>query len=270
MVYLALRAPWTGGTVSQEVAIYLPAGYDDGDSKRYPVVYQAPASFALWNSAIHVQATLDALISDGEIPPSLFVFAVGGGGPYADSECADTFDGVEKMDHFLGVTVPAYIDAHYRTIATPAARSIMGMSQGGFCSAILILHHPDVFGSSISFSGYYEAGAGAPSAKLPFGGIVSVINNYSPIIVAPKLDDAAKSNLYMVIVAQRSQPFYGPEATQFVEVLDGAGIANAYVDASEPHGWPQVRDYFARALVLVARREAAMGVFDQPAASPSP
>jgi hypothetical protein len=270
VVYVALKEPWTGGIVGQEVAIYLPAGYDESDSTRYPVVYEAPSLFSLWNSAIHVQATLDSLISDGEIPPSLFVFMNGGGGPYADSECADSFDGSEKMDHFLGVTVPAYIDSHYRTVARPAGRAIMGMSQGGYCSTILAFHHPDVYGAAISFSGYFEAGIGAASARYVFGNNLDVVNNASPSYVVYGLDAAAKSSLYLVIVAQSSQQLYGDDATAFVEILDGQGIANSFIDASEPHGWPQVRDYFARALVLIARREAALGVFDQPAASPSP
>jgi enterochelin esterase-like enzyme len=263
MEYRAYPAPWVrAGTETLEVAVYLPPGYDTSGSRRYPTVYQAPFLFNVWNAAFHVKAMLDALIDEGQIPPSLFIFMNGRGGAVVDPQCSDTYDRSELFDRYLGVTVPADIDKHYRTIATPSARAIMGMSEGGYCAAILSLHHPGVFGSQISFSGYYTAGATGGSAKAPFGNNATSINNGSPNYVAPRLDPMVKLSLYAVIVAQSSQVFYGGQATAYVKVLDDAGIKNTFIEAGEPHGWTQVREHLAEALTLVGVRQAELGVFD--------
>jgi enterochelin esterase-like enzyme len=244
-----------------EVAVYFPPGYDTSGSKRYPTVYEAPFTFGLWNDGIDVQATLDGLITTGKIPASLFVFINSGAGPYADPECANTFDGREKMDDFMGVTVPAYIDAHYRTIARPAARAIMGMSEGGYCAAILTLHHPDVYGSAISFSGYYTAGVAGVGTRPPFGGDPTIIAADSPTYQATCVAPSVRSDLYFVLVAQTSQEFYGPQATEFAKALDDAGITYYFIHANSPHGWNQVVDYFGQAMVRLGSRQAELGVF---------
>jgi enterochelin esterase-like enzyme len=245
-----------------EVAVYFPPGYDTSGSRRYPTVYEAPFTFGLWNDGIDVESVLDGLITTGKIPPSLFVFISSGAGPYADPECANTFDGREKMDDFMGVTVPAYVDAHYRTIATPAARAIMGMSEGGYCAAILTLHHPDIFGSAISFSGYYTAGAAGIGTKPPFGDDPALINADSPTYQATCLSSSVTPNLYFVLVAQTSQDFYGSQAEEFAKILDDAGIKYYFIHANSPHGWNQVADYFGQTLTRVGARQADLGVFD--------
>ena len=263
MLYLAFDAPWVNaGSDTVEVAVYFPPGYDSSGDKRYPAVYEAPFTFNLWNGAFHIEPMLDDLITSGAIPPSLYVFISTGAGPYGDPECANTYDGREKMDTFMGITVPTWIDRHYRTIAKPAARATMGMSEGGYCAAILALHHPDVFASSISFSGYFTAGVAGAATTIPFGGNATLINNDSPTYVAPRLSASVKPGLYFVIVANRTQEFYGSEATGFAQILDDAGIKNAFIDSDSPHGWPQVRNNLEQVLVLLGTQQAEWGVFD--------
>jgi hypothetical protein len=261
VVYWKLNAPWEG-TATSEVAVYLPPGYDANPAKRYPAVYEAPFNFYLWNSGAHIKAALDSLITSGSIPPMLFIFMDAGNGPYADAQCADSFDHVELMDTFLGVTVPTYIDRTYRTIAKPSARATVGMSQGGYCAAVLAMRHPKTFGASVSFSGYFTAGSGTATAKLPFGGDANLIARSSPSWLAPNLPVATRAGLYFVLIAQTAQAFYGTEATKFAEILGGAGYVYDLVDAADPHGWPQVRAELERALVLLATNQASRGVFD--------
>jgi enterochelin esterase-like enzyme len=262
MLYLAFNGPWVdAGSDTVEVAVYFPPGYDGSGDKRYPTVYEEPFTFNLWNGAFHIQPMLDQLITAGTIPPSLFVFMSTGAGPYGDPQCSDTYDGREKKDRFMATTVPTWIDRNYRTIAKPAARATMGMSEGGYCATILALHHPDVFGSAISFSGYFTAGAAGAATKIPFGGNAALIDKDSPTYVAPRLAESSKSSLYFVIVANRTQEFYGSEATGFAKILDDAGIKYSFIDSDSPHGWPQVRNNLQQVLVLVGTRQAEQGVF---------
>jgi enterochelin esterase-like enzyme len=135
------------------------------------------------------------------------------------------------------------------------------MSEGGYCAAILALHHPDVFGTAISFSGYYVAGGSGTVSAAPFGGNKTLLAADSPTVVAGKLDAATRANLYFILVAKPDQPGYGPDATAFEKTLATEGYSYYGIAASEPHGWPQVRDYFPGALGAWAAREVATGVF---------
>jgi hypothetical protein len=62
-------------------------------------------------------------------------------------------------------------------------------------------------------------------------------------------------------VANRTQEFYGSEATGFAKILDDAGIKYSFIDSDSPHGWPQVRNNLQQVLVLVGTRQAEQGVF---------
>jgi hypothetical protein len=254
-VTVQLPAPWTGGTATTDgVTIYTPPGYDAAGARRYPVLYEAPKQFHDWDTAAHISTVLDGLIDTGAIPPMIVVFVADIGGPYPDTECANSVDGRQWMDTFIARTVVSYVDGHFRTIADPSARAIVGFSQGGYCAAILALHHPDVFGTSIPMSGYFEAGQGDPTSGLPFGGRPAAMAAASPSVVAPQLPPSARTNLYFIVVASPTQPFYGAQSADFVKLLAREGYPYVAVSARAPHGWVQVREQFPGAVEAWAAR----------------
>ncbi len=255
-------APWIGTPTTAELSIYTPPGYDPTKSRRYPTLYEAPTPFGFWDAATNVKVALDTLIDTGAIPAAIVVFISSGGGPYDDSECADSFDGREWFDRHVGQTVVSWVDAHYRTIAQPAARAIMGMSQGGYCAAILALHHPDVFGTSIIFSGYFHAGIpiGANTSQ-PFGGDPALLDAASPDVVVGRLAPAVRASLYFIVIAQTGQPPFGPMAASFDRLLAANGYPYMAIPAAVTHGWGQVRQETPTALEVWAARMGATGVF---------
>jgi enterochelin esterase-like enzyme len=257
-----MAAPWKGGTASAvDITIYTPPGYDANGARRYPVLYEAPTGYHLWDGATNVKSALDTLIDSGSIPATIVVFIDSSGGPYPSTECADSFDHREWFDTFLSKTVVTSVDSHYKTIAQPAARAIAGMSEGGYCAAILALHHPTIFGTSISFSGYFQAGAVGGDSPAPFGGNKALIAADSPTVVAGQLDRATRDRLYFIVIAKPDQPGYGPDASTFDKELAADGYPYQSVAAAVPHGWPQVREYFPGAVETWAAREVATGVF---------
>lgn len=257
-----MAAPWKGGTASAvDVTIYTPAGYDANGTRRYPVLYEAPTGYHLWDGATNVKSALDTLVDSGSMPATIVVFIDSSGGPYPSTECADSFDQREWFDTFVSKTVVAWMDSRYKTIAQPAARAIVGMSEGGYCAAILALHHPTVFGTSISFSGYFQAGAVGGDSAAPFGGNKALLAADSPMVVAGQLDRATRDRLYFIVIAKPDQPGYGPDASAFVKELATYGYPHEPVAAAVPHGWPQVRSYFPGAVEAWAAREVATGVF---------
>ncbi len=239
---VALPAPWIGGSKStSEIDIYTPPGYDPQGSRLYPVMYEAPTGLTLWGKGTGVIQALDLLIDSGDIPASIFVFIDSVGPPDGDTQCADYYDGRQWFETYISKTVPDYVDQNYKTIRDPRARGIMGMSAGGFCAAMLTLRHPDVFSTSISFSGYFWVGAAGPSTATPFGSAAGV-EAHSPALLAPVEAGTQRSRLFFVIIANITQDFYGLEASSFEKILSANGYKHLDVDSTYTHGWPQVRN----------------------------
>jgi enterochelin esterase-like enzyme len=53
--------------------------------------------------------------------------------------------------------VPAFVDAHFRTVRDRRARAIVGLSAGGYGAVLVALHHLDRFSVVESWSGYFHA-----------------------------------------------------------------------------------------------------------------
>ena len=265
VVDVQLPGPWVGGATSPaSLSIYLPAGYASS-TRSYPVIYEAPWSLGGgWTRAVHATSTLDSLIGSGAIPPSIAVFIAQGGGPYTFSECVDSVDHQEWFERYITDTVIPYVDQHYRTIATPAARAVMGFSDGGFCSTMLVLRHPDLFSTAISFSGYYQAGIRSgqtPQAWRPFGGDAAFIAAHSPVVLASQVPSAARSSLLFILSANATEPFYGPQYQAFAAALHGAKINVDFFPTPVGHAWASPRDQLPGVLQALAQRWNALKVF---------
>ncbi len=256
-----LPPPWIGGTrTTEDFGVYTPPGYNPQGTRHYPVVYEAPSPFKLWNNETNAVQALDSLIDAGTIPAMIVVFIDEWGAPYPDTECADSVDGKMWMETFISRTVVDYVDAHYLTIRKSAARAVMGMSTGGFCAAMLTLRHPSVFGSSISFSGYYQAGTVSATSARPFGNQPAVLQAHSPLYLVGEIPPADRSSLYFVVVADPNQAYYGPQATAFEKALKADKYPYTPIVSAYGHGWPQVRHEFQGALEHWAARLAFEGV----------
>jgi enterochelin esterase-like enzyme len=254
----SLPAPWTGGSSSSvEFDVYTPPGYDSDSNRRYPTLYEVPMSYPVWGAAMNDVAPFDSLIDSGAVPPSIVVFVDSNGAPYPDSECADSFDGRQWYDQWVAETLVPWVDLRYRTTAAPAARAVMGMSEGGYCAAILPLRHPATFGSGISFSGYFHAGAAGSSSGLPFGGQQAVIDANSPDVIISQEAADAPANVYFILVAQPAQQLYGRQAAGFDSLLTSHGYPHVLIQAEQPHGWVQVRQELPSALEAWAARLVA-------------
>jgi len=261
---MSLPAPWTGGILSTiAIDIYLPPGYDAG-SARYPVIYALPHSIATWDQGMRLPSVLDALITADSIPPAIVVFANQFGGPYPDSQCADSVDGREWFDRFVATDLVSWVDAHLRTIATSASRATLGFSGGGYCSAALLAHHPDVFGSAMVLSGYFVAGIHSgttPNAWRPFNDNPAVVDAVSPMTVIPRIPASLRAGLFVVMAADPTQGFYGPQMEKFAAVLHAAGVALAIIPTPLGHSWAAARQLLPTMLELVAGRMVTLGVF---------
>ena len=259
-----LPAPWIGGlTDHATIDIYLPPGYDSS-LERYPVIYEPHQPEWAWQRGMRFTSIVDDLIRTGTIPPEIVVFIDQYGGPYADTECADSWDGKEWFDRYLGQTVPAWVDANLRTIATPAARTLFGFSSGGYCAAAGLTHHPDVFDTAIIFSGYFVSGihtTTTPVAYLPFNNDPAREAAQSPINIVPTLPADVRSRLFVAFSADPANAFYGAQITAFAHVLDASGASVAILPTPLGHSWAAVREQVPAVLTILAERQVTLGMF---------
>ncbi|HEY1305014.1 MAG TPA: alpha/beta fold hydrolase, partial [Vicinamibacterales bacterium] len=189
----ALEGNLEGDAVDRDAIVFLPPGYQQSRTRRYPVVY-ALHGYSIgaeqWTHEIHVPQTIEGAFAKGAhemivvLPDSKTVH---NGSMYSSSMTTGDFE------NYIARDVVSYIDAHYRTIASRESRGLVGHSMGGYGAARIGMKHADVFGSlyimsPCCLSPRGSAGRGAPggnaasndealaavktaadSAKLPFG-----------------------------------------------------------------------------------------------------
>jgi enterochelin esterase-like enzyme len=141
---------------SSDYLAYLPPGYHPGG--HYPVYYLlhgSPGRPSVYLAIVSLGIRMDNLISQRRMRPMILVFPDGriGGSVFSDSEWANTPAG-HYESYVLGVVDD--VDHRFATIPDRGHRVIAGFSAGAYGATNITLHHPAVFGSLQSWSGYYR------------------------------------------------------------------------------------------------------------------
>ncbi len=131
--------------------LYLPPGYETS-GRRYPVIYWLHGSGGDESSGLWIAGELNKAIAAGLVPPMMMIFPNGGKKTeYRDWQPQNIL--IETM--IIRELIP-YVDANYRTIASPLGRGVEGMSMGGNGAMKLALKYPEVFGSVVAYAGSYK------------------------------------------------------------------------------------------------------------------
>jgi enterochelin esterase-like enzyme len=143
----SLEGNLEGDAVDRDVLVFLPPGYAQEKTRRYPVLY-ALHGYSIgaeqWAREIHVPQTLEGAFAQGAnemivvLPDSKTVH---NGSMYSSSVTTGDFE------RFIASDVVSYIDGHYRTIADRTSRGLVGHSMGGYGATRIGMKHADVFGS---------------------------------------------------------------------------------------------------------------------------
>src|SRR5690606_3137513 len=147
-----------------EVAIHLPPGYDASGARAYPMLYLHDGQDA---DAVQLANTLVRLHADGAIRP-VIVVAIhvlpdrmgtyglsdrkAGHAIVAQTKYGPVGARAHDYSEWVAHTLVPYVDAHYRSNPTPAARAILGWSLGALNAFDLGWQYPDVFGRVGAFS----------------------------------------------------------------------------------------------------------------------
>lgn len=156
----AVEGNLLGDPADQQVAVYLPPGYDRHPTVRYPVVYLLPpfdGSATTWTRAWPRLfgpragiAVVDSVMA-AEHSPEMIVVMPNGRNRYHGSFFVNS-PVTGNWGDFLAVELVAEIDRKYQTIPKAESRGIAGHSMGGTAAVWAAMRHPDVFGAVYGLS----------------------------------------------------------------------------------------------------------------------
>lgn len=198
--------------------IVLPPGYANS-GKRYPVVYflhGLPASARSYRGNTWM---IDALERAG---PAILVIPQGARDDDTDPEYLNWGAG-RDWETYVADEVPAYVDAHFRTIASRSGRALIGISAGGYGAAILGLHNLGRFSVIESWSGYFHPTDPTGTAPLTRSAVTSA---HSFVGRIGKVD-VDQPTLLAFYVGNRDTRFLG-ENEQFNRELNRAHVAHTF------------------------------------------
>ena len=152
----SLEGNLEGDSPDRDVSIYLPPSYATARNRRYPVVYLlhgytnsdegwfgpgVKSGFLTANTTL--PAVADKSIAEDGASEMILVmpnaYTIYQGSMFSNSATTGDWEGYVTRD------LVAYVDSHYRTIATPAGRGLAGHSMGGYGTIRLAMKYPDVF-----------------------------------------------------------------------------------------------------------------------------
>jgi S-formylglutathione hydrolase FrmB len=148
----ALAGNLEGDDATRDVFVYLPPGYAQDTSRRYPVVYFLhgyTATAQRYVDFVGLPAAADAAVAAGG--PEMIVvlpdaYTKYGGSMYSNSPT------IGNWEHFIARDLVEYVDAHYRTLARRSSRGLGGHSMGGYGTLRIGMKHADVFGALYAMS----------------------------------------------------------------------------------------------------------------------
>ena len=153
----SLEGNLSGDPADRPVTVYLPPGYAKNPAKRYPVLYLLHGftdSDEKWmgfrKHFINVPEVANRAIAAAESRELIIVMPNAFNRFQGSMYSASAVNG--DWETFIASDLVAYIDSHYRTLATPASRGLAGHSMGGYGAIRIAMKRPGVFSSVYSMS----------------------------------------------------------------------------------------------------------------------
>jgi enterochelin esterase-like enzyme len=149
----SLEGNLEGDTPDRDVLIYLPPSYKTSPGRRYPVVYflhgYGIGAEQYWNN-MKVDEAADKTMGEGLVHEMILVHpdanTIYNGSMYSNSPTTGNWE------TYLTHDLISYVDSHYRTIATPASRGLVGHSMGGYGTLRIAMKYPGLFSSIYAMS----------------------------------------------------------------------------------------------------------------------
>jgi S-formylglutathione hydrolase FrmB len=153
-----LRGNPLGDPHERPLWVYVPPGYEEDESVRFPSVYVIQGltgQLDMWRNRTPFRRNFpeltDELFAQGGAPPVVVVWVDCwtslGGSQFLDSPGTGNY-----LTYLCDEVVP-FVDERYRTRADAAHRGVQGKSSGGYGAMVLPMIRPDVWGGLATHAG---------------------------------------------------------------------------------------------------------------------
>jgi S-formylglutathione hydrolase FrmB len=245
-----VRSPALGGR-SQETYVYLPSGYSSDPRRRYPVLYLLhgfPGRPLAFITTVRLGVLEDALTARHRARPLILVMPFGSTGTYSDKEWANGAAPGNGWGTFVTRDLVRYVDAHYRTARTRAARGIAGLSEGGYGAINLALQHPHEFSLVESWSGYEKP----DPLRSIFGSKLQLLSRNDPSLLLPRVAPTLRRlGTYFWFYSGTEDRFRAQNRT-FARALTKLHVRNHFFASFGGHNWALWRKNAAAAYEMAA------------------
>lgn len=237
----------------QPVDVYLPPGYRQHPQKRYPVFYLlhgVPGRPGAFLATVRVGVVEDVLVARHRVSPMIIAMPFGSTGSFTDEEWANGARPDQGWETFLARDVVHAVDARYRTIRSGSARALGGLSEGGYGSLNIGLHHPGEFRVLESWSGYERA----DDIGSVFGHQPALLQRNSPEATLGAAAAALRKAHTFIWFYSGTDDRLHDQNARFAAALAQVHVGHRYFLVRGGHNWALWRDNAARALLAASRR----------------
>lgn len=211
--------------------IYLPPGYAQDTTRRYPVIYHLHGAGGNETRTVHNAEVLHAGVLAGKWPEFIMVFPNGG----RATMYQDSADGRFPAETTFVKELLPHIDTTYRTIADRKGRCIEGFSMGGRGSTHLAMRHPQLFCSLFNQSGNVYHAFELAKTVSPNEWPVNYLGTDSAHLMAndpfanlTKNLAAIKANLRIQVACGTADDGHLPTVREYHAALTKAGVEHTY------------------------------------------
>jgi enterochelin esterase-like enzyme len=243
------------GGRAQETYVYLPSGYAQHPTERYPVLYLLhgfPGRPLAFLQTVQMGIVDDVLTTEDRAQPLILVMPFGSTGTFDDQEWVNGIRPDNGWATFVSRDLVRYIDAHYRTIATARGRAVGGLSEGGFGAINIAVHHPGEFSLVESWSGYERP----DKLRSIFGPKLQLLSANDPrLIVRTAAPDLRKTGTYCWVYSGSTDHVRKQNAA-FARELSTLHVPHTYRLVYGGHNWAIWRNNATLAYLAAATRLA--------------
>lgn len=197
--------------------VYLPPGYGN-DTRRYPVLYMLHGmggNYQEWQDQGLFAKAAD-MMTDGEIPAYIIVTPQGD-----QSYWLNWVNGGPQYGDYVVREVVPHIDAKFRTLTSPSARAVGGLSMGGTGALQMAFNHPEIFG----IAGGHSPTLRTEETALDYMGQGSYFRSQDPVSLARSSPGAAQVRIWLDV---GDQDEWRSRVDELHEALLERGIGHEY------------------------------------------
>lgn len=159
-------------------------------------------------------------------------------GGYSSWYLDSPVDSSMQFETYIGIEVPAYIDANYRTVKKRTGRAISGLSMGGHGGLFLGLRHADRFGACGSMSGGVDLYATRSKFDLVkrVGDSITHADNWRKLSVINVVEQYPRDSIALIIDCGVDDLFYGANK-ELHQKMVRLKIPHDYIERPGKHDW---------------------------------